>query len=294
MRLGSWELRGLGLTVTQDKRAVGFSYIIAWLTSEPGGRATARYITLIGAVGLGLMVWSVLANLGEQAPVSFPSPLQTVWAISDLLAYDEMREERPLLVALLYSLSRMIAWGGGMILLGGSLGVMLGLRPQINAVIAPILDIFSLPPILGILPLLGLVFQGDELTSLLVITVGTALSLSCGVRDALRSVPEIYVEEAKEWGANSFEIMVSILVPLALPKSLLTMTHQVSLFWGYIAVVEYASTNRGLGELIYTARRSVQMEQALAVVLVVITLSYVSYLSMSAICRYVSPWESRI
>ena len=271
-----------------------FSLINATLTSKSGVRVLTRGAIFLGGVGSILVVWTVLVSLNHQAQVRFPSPIEVARAISDLSAYNEVRDERPLLVALLYSVSRIIAWGGGAILLGGGLGTVLGLKSQVDAIVAPLLNAFSYPPTLGLLPLAGLVFQGDELTSLIFLTLGVALSLSCAVRDAIQSVSQACVEQARDWGASSLEIIRSVVFPLVLPKVLLAMTHRLSLLWGYITVVEYASTNRGLGELIYNARKTAQMEQAFAAVLVVISLSYVSYLSMIAICRYLSPWESKI
>ncbi len=245
-------------------------------------------MTTVGMV-LGLFILGGLFRAYMQSGLQVL--LQTPWALKQLIEYNELRGERPLLVALFHSSWRCGVLLVGMTIVGIPLALLVAMVSRLRVIMAPVMRLLSLPWFVVVLLLLPLVFRGDESATLGSLAVVMGLSLVHQTQEAARTVPKIYIHSARALGADTWEVVRWTVWPLAKRHIFLAVARTISFSWGYVAVAEYVTAERGLGELIYSARQSAQMAHVWVSFSMVLGLSFVTYTVMHTMVVRLYPKE---
>ncbi|HHO52574.1 MAG TPA: ABC transporter permease [Deltaproteobacteria bacterium] len=261
-----------------------------WNPYVPLGASQRRTLSLVGVVSV-LISWSLLSGLGLVGPAKLPAPWDVGGALVRL-SWDVGRGESPLLIATLWSTSRVLVAGMLVIVIGVPAGVAMGASPKIDAIFSPLIDPFRSAPIVAVLPILVMWLGIGELMKITFLFLGAVVYLVPMVRDAVRSVPHTYFTSARDLGATELEAVRLSLLPMAMPRIADAITVAVSVMWTYITVAEYINAERGLGQLIQNARRFSAMDQVFAGIFVIIALALITYSAMVALRRRVFHWET--
>lgn len=261
-----------------------------WNPYEPPEPTQRRVLGLIG-VGTVLVVWAVLSGTGMVGPAKLPAPWDVAGALVRL-SWDAGRGESPLLIATLWSLSRVLVAGVLVIVIGVPVGAAMGSSPKIDAVLSPLIDPFRSAPIVAVLPILVMWLGIGESMKIAFLFLGAVVYLVPMVRDAVRAVPHTYFTSARDLGATELEAVRLGLLPMAMPRIVDAVTVAVSVMWTYITVAEYINAEKGLGQLIQNARRFSAMDQVFAGIFVIIALALLTYTAMVALRRRMFHWET--
>ena len=217
-----------------------------WNPHEP---LSARQRQLLGALGIGLLlaIWSAIAASGKVRPYFLPAP----WDVADGIVYmaNSKFADQQLLPAALASMKRVGLAAALVVLIGVPVGILMGASPKINAVLSPLVDPMRSAPVVAILPIIVLWFGVGEKSKIVFLYCGASVFLIPMTRDAIASVPQQYVELARDLGATPWETIRHAVIPLALPRILDAVIVAVSIEWTYITVAEYVNAEVGLGQL---------------------------------------------
>ena len=247
-----------------------------------------RWIGL-ASVATVLLLWSALSASGLLSKNQLPSPL----AVAQALAYLGWYEGKSALaVATMWSVGRVATASALVIVVGIPLGVLMGASPKVNAVFSPLIDPFRSAPGAALLPIMVMWFGIGEFMKIAFLFVGSIVYLTPLVRDAVRAVPEEYLVAAKDIGANQFECITKVLVPLAMPRIMDAVIVGVSVSWTYITVAEYVNAQEGLGQLIANARRLSATDQVFAGIIVIIGVALLTYQALMWVKRRFFKWET--
>lgn len=226
--------------------------------AEPGDRARARgpgrrrrrwpsLARWISPIVL-LVAWQIAGATGLVSPRRLP-PLTTVWR-----AAVEVAANGQLVDGLEVSLRRMLIGfvvGG---LIGAVLGVAAGLLRSADTAVDPVLQMIRNVPLFGLTPLLILWFGIGEAPKLVLIGLAAALPIYVNVHAGIREADRLLVEATTALGYTRWQRLRHVILPAAVPHSLVGVRIGVASAWLALVVAETIGADSGIGYLINNAR----------------------------------------
>lgn len=209
-----------------------------------------RLITPLALVAL----WQVLSITGVLPASVLAAPSQIVRTFGSLIS------DGTLPSALWTSVQRAF-WG---FLLGAVIAVVLGLLAGLtrvgDAVIDPPLQMIRTVPLLGVVPLFIIWFGIGEIPKILIVALGVAIPLYLNLVSALRSIDPHLYDVADTLRLTPAERLRTILLPGALPGTLVGVRQALGFAWLALIVAEQISAASGLGFMINNARDFLQTD----------------------------------
>ncbi len=203
-----------------------------------------RWISPLAIVGL----WQLVCAGGLLPPDKLSSPWTVLQAGIDLARSGELGD------AFAVSTTRVgigFALGGAVGLL---LGVVAGLSRWGEFLVDPPVQMLRTLPFLGLIPLFILWFGIGEEPKIALVALGVAFPLYLNVHAGIRNVDSHLVEAATALGYTRAERMVHVVLPAALPNTLVGLRQSLGVAWLSLIVGEQVNANSGLGYLINNAR----------------------------------------
>jgi ABC-type nitrate/sulfonate/bicarbonate transport system permease component len=217
-------------------------------------RADAPQRTLWTAIALPLallVIWQLWAlTLPPDTRAPYPSKVASTFFA--LCASGELPS------ALLQSLGRVIAGFGCALLLGGTLGVLMGSSRAVRDNLDPLVE--SLRPIapMAVLPIAILWFGTGTPAALAIVTYGAFFPLLVNTVHGVSRVERRLLQAAQTMGVPRHRILSHVLMPAALPSMLLGARLAMGVAWTTIITAELAvgakaggGTSGGIGQMMF-------------------------------------------
>ncbi|WP_146598633.1 ABC transporter permease [Novipirellula aureliae] len=221
-------------------------------------------IRLTASVVLGILCvvmiyaawWFVTA--GEVAeerivgPQALPSPTETFGTFGQLWS------ERKLVQNTWVTLRRVIIGFALAAAVGVPLGVLAGCFPAVKAFLTPVILFGRNIPIAALVPLTFFFFGIGESQKILFIFLACVAFVIADTATSISNVGQEYLDTAYTLGANRWQAIIKVLVPLSMPSVFDSLRLLFGLAFGYIMLAEtikLGSESGGLGNLILTSQR---------------------------------------
>jgi sulfonate transport system permease protein len=196
-----------------------------------------------------LVVWQLSSAVGLVSTTKLPPPTTVVNTAYHLVtqnsaAYGTLQH------ALVVSLGRMalgFAFGGAAALL---LAVVAGLSRWGEDVVDPIMQMLRTLPLFGLVPVFIVWFGIGQLSKILLVALGAAIPLYLNTFSGIRGVDGRLGELGRSLGLNRRETLVHIILPGALPETLVGLRQSLGVAWLALVVAEQVNANAGLGFMI--------------------------------------------
>jgi NitT/TauT family transport system permease protein len=160
--------------------------------------------------------------------------------------------------------------------LGALFGALLArfelLRQTLGALF---LGIQTLPSICW-LPLAILWFGLNENAIMFVIVMGSFFSSAISISSAIRLVPNIYIQAARNMGERGLSLYYKVILPAAMPQILEGLRQSWSFAWRSLMAGELIFTVTGLGHLLNMGRELNDINRIIAVMIVIVFLGILS------------------
>jgi len=225
---------------------------------------------LAGVCACFALWWYVTRGVAEERIIppskGLSSPAET------FASFHSLWFERALTRNLLTTLRRLGMGFGLAALVGVPLGVLCGCFPRVQAFFLPPTLFGRNIPVAALIPLTFSLFGIDELQKVMFIFIACVAFI---VWDTARAIEEIggqYVDTAYTLGAGTWQTIVKVLLPLALPSVFNSLRLLFGLAFGYIMlaeVVKFGGEAGGLGDLINTSQRRGPREHVLLILLII-------------------------
>lgn len=201
-----------------------------------------------------LLVWQLTSALGLLPPAIAPAPT----AVLAEAVYQN--ESGTLFTDIATSLER------------AGLGLALGLAVAIpTAVLAGlfragemafngIYQIVNTIPLLAILPLMVVWFGIDELTKVLLISIGAAVPMYLNLFAAIRGVDNQFIEMARAAGASRLTVLRRVVFPGALPGFLVGLRFSLAYSVLGLVAAETVNAEEGIGHMILLSQTYMRHE----------------------------------
>ena len=221
-----------------------------------------------------------------------PSAVQMAEAI-DRMAFtqDERTGDYLLWADTAASLVRLGLGLGIAALSGLCLGIAAGTFPLLRAPLSPLLTLLSMVPPVAILPILFIVFGLDELSKVMLIVIGITPVLARDLEQRAREIPREVLVKAQTLGANSWTLVLRVVLPQLLSRLLVSLRLMLGSAWLFLICAEAISATSGLGYRIFLVRRYMAMDVILPYVVWITLLAWGSDYLLRRLNQWCFPWS---
>lgn len=232
-----------------------------------------------------LGVWSALSYGGLVNRFFLPSPTDVLDGLAQLVL------EQGLVRAVGVSALRIVAAFGLSVAVAFPLGVLMGSFDAVNRLFDPIVAPLRYMPITAFIPLLILWFGIYEKEKIAFLFLGTFVFLLPVVVDAIRAVPEELIATAFTLGATRMQVVLTVMVPAALPQIFDSFRVMNAIAWTYVILAEFVNPREGIGYLLNLAQQHSKPEWSLAGIAVVGLIGLCTDYLIAALNKLVFPWR---
>ncbi len=175
-------------------------------------------------------------------------------------------------------------------LAGLCLGIAAGTLPLFGAPLSPLLTVLSMVPPLAILPILFIVFGLGELAKVMLIVIGVTPVLARDLEQQARQIPQELLIKAQTLGANTWTLILRVVLPQLLPRLLIALRLVLGSAWLFLIASEAIASTDGLGYRIFLVRRYLAMDVILPYVIWITFLAWTMDLGLRQLTRLCFPW----
>lgn len=211
-----------------------------------------------------LLVWMIIAQAKIWPDYLFPNPLGVCESLIDGF------KDHSFIIGTLASLQRIGIGYGISILIGVTMGIMIGRNNYLNDTLGSLVIGLQTLPSICWLPLSILWFGLNEKAIIFVVLMGALLAITTATIAGVKNISPIYIKAGKNMGAKEFDLFRTILLPASLPNIITGLKQGWSFAWRSLMAGELLYVNLGLGQLLMMGRELNDMNRVIAVMLVLI------------------------
>ena len=183
------------------------------------------------------------------------------------------------------------------LLFGSIVGTLLGLavswsRWSRRAVALPLQFVRSLP-LLAMVPLFQLWFGTYFVGKVAFVAYGVGVIFFAGVVNAVKNVPQIYIDNARTLGAGRLQLYRTVILPSILPELRATILLSLGTAWGAVLGAEYLGAQSGLGYMIVYSEQFAYLDRMFVVALLFVIYASISYAIFNRVCMRLLEWTPR-
>lgn len=238
-----------------------------------------------GALALAALPFLIVAGLylvasaerlaANAADKLLPSPAQMGASFLALATVPDQRSGDLILwVDTAASLVRLGAGVGAATLAALVLGIAIGALPHVRSTIGAFVAVLSVIPPLAVLPILFITLGLGETAKITLIAIGIAPVMIRDIAERVSAIPRELIVKAETLGASSWQIILRVILPLAMPRLLVAIRLALGPAWLFLIAAEAIASTEGLGYRIFLVRRYLSMD---------VILPYVAWITLLAV-----------
>jgi NitT/TauT family transport system permease protein len=254
-----------------------------------GGRLVLGLLPLI-AVALFYLGAAESRHAHNAHDKLLPTASAMVEAVQLMSRVDPLTGEAPLFVDTVASLKRI---GVALVIATAitlTLGLVLGLLPMMKAGLGPLVAAIAVVPPIAILPILFIVFGLGEVSKIALIVIGITPVMVRDLAGHVAAIPEEQLIKAQTLGAGTWQTLVRVALPQALPRLLVALSLALGPAWVFLISAEAIAADVGLGYRIFLVRRYLSMDIIIPYVLWISLLAVLMDMALTLISRRAFPW----
>lgn len=226
---------------------------------------TAAILLRIGAtaVSIGLWFWFTEIFNSESPILSNMGPLDTVAGIKDLI------DRNVLIDSIMFSLTRLITGLVIAALLGVAIGLIFGLRKEIEYAFGIVVQFLRMTSPLAWAPVAVMVFGIGTAPVVFLITLAAVWPIALATASGVRAVDPNWIKVAKSLGATNSEITKKVVAPAITQYVLTGLRLAIGIAWVVLVPAEMLGVDSGLGFLILNARDQLSYQNLAATMFVI-------------------------
>jgi NitT/TauT family transport system permease protein len=240
-----------------------------------------RYLPLL----LLAVFWEIAARSGIVSELALP-PLSTV-----LVAWWKMFVSGELIVNGASSMYRTVAGLGLAIIVGVLLGIFMAWFKPINAVLAPIVEVFYPLPKSALIPVCAIWLGFGDGSKILLIFLGCMIPVTIGAYNGARGSDQALVWSARAMGASRMRTLLDVVAPSALPEILSGIRIALAISFVLLVSSELLVSRQGLGYMIGFLGDGGAYDAMFAAVLTVALLGFLADRGYQMVMRRALQWQ---
>lgn len=241
-----------------------------------------KVINIIGGFAILLIIWQLIFTFGNYSEALFPSPKGVVKAFIELVSDGVLFED------ILDSMIRFAIGYSISVILGITLGLILGWFTNIWGFINPIVQLLRPISPMAWLPFIVLWFGIGDLPAIAIIFIAAFFPILLSTVSAVGSVDQTYLKVAKNFGIKQPQVLTKIILPSAFPSIATGLHLALGTAWVFLVAGEMVGAQSGLGFLIIDARNNLRADMLMAAMVVIGVIG----LLLDSLIRLLEKWIS--
>lgn len=176
-------------------------------------------------------------------------------------------------------------------MIGLSFGIITGSIPYLRSTLSTFIAALSMVPPLALLPILFIVFGLGELAKVVLIVIGITPFIVRDLSQRVMELPEEQLIKAQTLGANSWQIILRVVLPQSLPRLIDAVRLSLGAAWLFLIAAEAIAATEGLGYRIFLVRRYLDMATIIPYVLWITWLAFCIDWALKKLSRKLFPWR---
>ncbi|WNV91240.1 ABC transporter permease [Umezawaea sp. Da 62-37] len=242
-----------------------------------------RWISPIALV----VLWQVASASGVLPPDKLAAPLTVLDSAVELIADGQLGS------AFAVSIGRVAGGFAIGAFIGAALGLLSGLSRWGERIFDPPVQMLRTLPHLGLIPLFILWFGIGEQPKLALVAAGVAFPLYLNLHAGIRQTDPGLLEASRVLGYSGVERVVHVVLPSALPQTLVGLRISLGAAWLSLIVAEQVNADAGIGYLINNAREFLRTDVVVVGLLVYALLGLATDGLVRAFERRLLRWQAR-
>ncbi|MEQ8697468.1 MAG: ABC transporter permease subunit [Bauldia litoralis] len=148
-------------------------------------------------------------------------------------------------------------------------------------------------PLLAMVPLFQLWFGTYFIGKIAFIGYGVGVLFVAGTLNAVRNVPQIYIDNALTLGASKLEVYRTIIIPAIFPELRATILLSLGVAWATVIGAEYLGAQSGLGYILVYSQQYGYVDRMFFVALLFIVYASISYAVFNRVSARLTRWVPR-
>lgn len=189
--------------------------------------------------------------------------------------------------------SREFAYGFTIALaIGIPVGVVMGWFRIIDELLDPAMSFLYNSPRIALAPLFIIWFGIGDASKVAVVILTAVFPIIISARGGVANTDPVLVAMARSYGASSFQVLRSIVLPAAVPG--ISSGIRIAIGQGLLGVVlaEFIASTQGLGYTVNTAAANFQTERLFSVVVIISTIGMTLTAAFRRVEAYFDRWRT--
>jgi sulfonate transport system permease protein len=208
------------------------------------GKAWQRWISPLALV----LAWQIASTTGLLPTQLLAAPSTIAATAVDLVQMGTLP------TAIAVSLQRVLIGFAAGAVSGVGLALVAGLSRKGENAVDPIMQMLRALPFFGLIPLFILWFGIGEMPKVLLVALAVSFPLYLNTFAGIRGVDGKLAEVGRTLGLGRTQLIRHIVLPGALPQTLVGLRQSLGVAWLALIVAEQVNANAGLGYMINDAR----------------------------------------
>jgi NitT/TauT family transport system permease protein len=170
------------------------------------------------------------------------------------------------------------------------IGLVLGVLPPVRATLGPLVTAIAVIPPIALLPILFIALGLGETAKIALIVIGIAPVMVRDIAAHVGALPREQIVKAQTLGASSWQIMIRVALPQAMPRLLHTVRLSLGPAWVFLISAEAIASDVGLGYRIFLVRRYLAMDVIIPYVAWIAVLAILVDLALVFLSERLFPW----
>ena len=169
-------------------------------------------------------------------------------------------------------------------------GLVLGVLPPMRATFGPLVTAIAVIPPIALLPILFIALGLGETAKVALIVIGIAPVMMRDIAAHVADLPREQLVKAQTLGASSWQIMIRVALPQAMPRLLHALRLALGPAWVFLISAEAIASDVGLGYRIFLVRRYLSMDVIIPYVAWIALLAILMDVALTYVSRRAFPW----
>jgi NitT/TauT family transport system permease protein len=169
-------------------------------------------------------------------------------------------------------------------------GLVLGVLPPMRATFGPLVTGIAVIPPIALLPILFIALGLGETAKVALIVIGIAPVMVRDIMAHVVALPREQIVKAQTLGASSWQIMIRVALPQAMPRLLHAIRLALGPAWVFLISAEAIASDVGLGYRIFLVRRYLAMDVIIPYVAWIAVLAIAMDAALTVASRRAFPW----
>lgn len=240
---------------------------------------------LLAVIAAILLIWEAAVSWLHLVPEAFlPPPTAVLASFLHLLVDPEFWQ------AFAYSMQNLLIGLVLAVVVGVTVGLAVGWSPVLRFTVAPFLWLLYSTPKVALAPLFILVLGLGNESKIALVFLLAVFPIILNTMEGAVTVHTSLVSAARVYGVNGVALGWKVILPATLPYSLAGIQRGAALGFTGEVLGEFLGGTGGLGHMLEFAAYQFEMDEAIAMVIVMVIIANLTLALISVLRKRLAPW----